>query len=45
MHDGETFTFHDAIMRHAGEATQVRARYQLLTPAQKQQLITYLESL
>ena len=45
MHDGETFTFHDAIMRHAGEATQVRARYQLLTPTQKQQLITYLESL
>jgi len=45
MHDGETFTFHDAIMRHAGEASQVRARYQLLTPTQKQQLITYLESL
>ncbi len=45
MHDGLTFTFHEAIMRHAGEATQVRARYQALTSTQKQQLITYLESL
>ena len=45
MHDGETFTFHDAILRHMGEAAQVRARYLLLTTQQKQQLITYLESL
>ena len=45
MHDGLTFTFNEAILRHAGEATQVRNRYQLLTPTQKRQLITYLESL
>lgn len=45
MHDGETFTFNEAILRHAGEASQVRARYQLLTATQKRQLITYLESL
>jgi len=45
MHDGESFTFNEAILRHAGEASQVRARYQALTPTQKQQLITYLESL
>ena len=45
MHDGLTFTFNEAILRHAGEATQVRARYQLLTPTQKKQLIMYLESL
>jgi CxxC motif-containing protein (DUF1111 family) len=45
MHDGETFTFHDAIMRHGGEASQVRARYVALTQPQKNQLITFLESL
>ena len=45
MHDGETFTFHDAILRHMGEAAQVRARYLALPTAQKNQLITYLESL
>ena len=45
MHDGETFTFNDAILRHAGEASQVRARYQALTATQKRQLITFLESL
>ena len=45
MHDGLTFTFNEAILRHAGEATQVRNRYILLTPLQKSQLISYLESL
>jgi CxxC motif-containing protein (DUF1111 family) len=45
MHDGETFTFNDAILRHGGEATQVRLRYQALTPGQKKSLITFLESL
>jgi len=45
MHDGETFVFRDAILRHAGEASAVRARFQLLTPTQKQQLYTFLETL
>jgi CxxC motif-containing protein (DUF1111 family) len=45
MHDGETFTFNDAILRHDGEARQVRLRYQALLPADKQALITFLESL
>jgi len=45
MHDGETLTFNEAILRHDGEALQVRLRYQSLTALQKQQLITYLESL
>jgi CxxC motif-containing protein (DUF1111 family) len=45
MHDGETFTFKDAILRHGVEAAAVRARFQALTPLQKQQLITFLESL
>jgi CxxC motif-containing protein (DUF1111 family) len=45
MHDGETFTFREAILRHAGEASAVRARFQLLSPTQKQQLYTFLETL
>ena len=45
MHDGETFTFNDAILRHGVEATAVRNRYIALTPAQKKSLITFLESL
>ncbi|HYK22792.1 MAG TPA: di-heme oxidoredictase family protein [Pyrinomonadaceae bacterium] len=45
MHDGESLTFNDAILRHSGEALQVRLRYQALTATQKRQLITFLESL
>jgi CxxC motif-containing protein (DUF1111 family) len=45
MHDGESLTFNEAILRHGGEASAVRARYQLLTPTQKMQLISFLESL
>jgi CxxC motif-containing protein (DUF1111 family) len=45
MHDGESLTFNDAILRHAGEASAVVGRYQLLSVAQKRQLITFLESL
>jgi CxxC motif-containing protein (DUF1111 family) len=45
MHDGAEKTFNDAILRHAGEAASVIARYQQLTATQKRQLITFLESL
>jgi CxxC motif-containing protein (DUF1111 family) len=45
MHDGESLTFNEAILRHAGEAQSVINRYQLLTATQKRQLITFLESL
>src|SRR5215213_1924477 len=45
MHDGESLTFNEAILRHAGEATQVRNRYAALTAAQKSKLISFLESL
>jgi CxxC motif-containing protein (DUF1111 family) len=45
MHDGESLTFNEAILRHAGEATQVRNRYAALLPAQKRKLISFLESL
>jgi CxxC motif-containing protein (DUF1111 family) len=45
MHDGTEETFNEAILRHSGEAAAVIGRYQLLTPLQKRQLITFLESL
>jgi len=45
MHDGESLTFNEAILRHAGEASAVIGRYQLLSATQKRQLITFLESL
>jgi len=45
MHDGESLTFNEAILRHSGEALQVRLRYQALSPADKRKLITFLESL
>jgi CxxC motif-containing protein (DUF1111 family) len=45
MHDGESLTFNEAILRHAGEAQSVTNRYQALSVLQKRQLITFLESL
>lgn len=45
MHDGLTFTKQEAILRHAGQATGVTARYQVLSEAQKSQLMSILDSL
>ena len=45
MHDGESLTRNEAILRHAGEATPVIHNYQILSNAQKNQLITFLNSL
>jgi CxxC motif-containing protein (DUF1111 family) len=45
MHNGETFTFKDAILLHGGEATIITNRFQHLTTLQKKQLIIFLESL
>ena len=45
MHDGDTLTRNEAILRHAGEATTVILNYQLLSTNQKNQLITFLNSL
>jgi len=45
MHDGLSLTFNEAILRHSGEALQVRLRYQALSVADKRKLITFLESL
>jgi len=45
MHDGESITRNDAILRHAGEATLVINNYRNLSNNQKNQLITFLNSL
>jgi CxxC motif-containing protein (DUF1111 family) len=45
MHDGESLTRDNAILRHAGEATFVINNYRALSTTQKNQLITFLNSL
>src|SRR5437588_51899 len=56
MHDGgsssapsnsgaQSFTFNEAILRHAGQATSSRTAYQALSSLQKAQLIRFLKSL
>jgi CxxC motif-containing protein (DUF1111 family) len=45
MHDLSTFTRNNAILRHAGEANGVVNNYINLSTTQKNQLITFLQSL
>lgn len=45
MHDGESLTRNQAILRHGGEATFVINNYRSLSTTQKNQLITFLNSL
>jgi len=45
MHDAETYTRNEAILRHAGEATGVINAYRNLSTTQKNQLVTFLNSL
>ncbi|HEX7313615.1 MAG TPA: di-heme oxidoredictase family protein [Pyrinomonadaceae bacterium] len=57
MHDGggssspptnsgsQTFAINEAIMRHAGQATNARSNYVILSAMQKRQLIKFLKSL
>ena len=45
MHDGESLTRNEAILRHAGEATFVINNYRNLSTTQKNQLIAFLNSL
>jgi CxxC motif-containing protein (DUF1111 family) len=45
MHDGESRTFTEAILRHAGEAVDVRTNFISLGETQKAQLIKFLKSL
>ena len=45
MHDLRSLTLQEAIERHEGEAEYVIGQFRELTPADKQQLISFLESL
>jgi len=45
MHDGLSFTFNEAILRHGGEATGVTILYILLPQVQKQAIQAFLGSL
>jgi CxxC motif-containing protein (DUF1111 family) len=45
MHDGNTVNRNEAILRHAGQATAVINNYIALSITQKNQLITFLNSL
>jgi CxxC motif-containing protein (DUF1111 family) len=45
MHDGETLTVNEAILRHAGQATGVRNNYNRLSISQKVALIAFVLSL
>jgi CxxC motif-containing protein (DUF1111 family) len=45
MHDGESLTRSEAILRHAGEATAVINNYRALSVTQRNQIATFLNSL
>lgn len=45
MHDGESVTRSEAILRHAGEASSVTSNYNALSTLRKNQLILFLNSL
>jgi CxxC motif-containing protein (DUF1111 family) len=45
MHDLQSLTLDDAIERHRGEAERVARRFGALSPAEKQQFFTFLNSL
>lgn len=45
MHDGQSVTLRDAILRHGGEAQRVTASFRRLRAEQQQDLLTFLMSL
>jgi CxxC motif-containing protein (DUF1111 family) len=45
MHDGENYTRNESILRHANEANGVINNYRSLSNTQKNQLVTFLNSL
>ena len=45
MHDLHSLTLHNAIERHQGEAEEVTRRFHELTEVEKQELVTFLNSL
>jgi CxxC motif-containing protein (DUF1111 family) len=45
MHDGASLTFRDAILRHRGEADEVKERFERLSPADQEAIAEFLRSL
>jgi CxxC motif-containing protein (DUF1111 family) len=45
MHDGESLTFTDAILRHRGEASEVTHRYRRLPANDREAIVEFLKSL
>jgi CxxC motif-containing protein (DUF1111 family) len=45
LHDGRAHTLPDAINAHGGEASLSRTRFQALSESEKQQLLSFLQSL
>jgi CxxC motif-containing protein (DUF1111 family) len=45
MHDLQSFTRNDAILRYGGQATTARNNYNALTLTQKNQLVAFLNTL
>ena len=45
MHDGISLTLLDSVLRHGGEAEDVKDRFQKLKPADREALIEFLKSL
>ena len=45
MHDGQSLTGTDAILRHAGEASAVTKKFRALGATEKSQLLAFLGSL
>jgi len=45
MHDLKSLTLEEAINRHQGEAEDVTRQFRELSPAEKQELFTFLNSL
>jgi CxxC motif-containing protein (DUF1111 family) len=45
MHDGASLTFHDAILRHHGEANHVSQQFEKLKRDDQEAIIEFLKSL
>src|ERR1700720_3979827 len=45
MHDGESLTLHDAILRHRGEATHVSQQFEKMNRGDQEAIIEFLKSL
>jgi len=45
MHDGLSFTYQDAILRHAGQAADAASQFSSLSPSDKANVLAFLNSL